>query len=395
MAIFDNYPYTNIHELNLQWLLDTMRAIKDEWESFGYSVTAEAVAGEYPNVEVSGDLINGLNFKFTLVKGEKGDKGNTGDTGNGIASVSINSNYQLTFTFTDGTYYTTPSLKGETGSGLEVLDTFATLQALQQAHPTGSAGDMYLIGTSPNFVLYLWSTSQNKWVEGGALSSPSPSETTPLMDGPAEIGLEFAYARGDHRHPSDTTKANASDLTALETIVNQKANASDVTAIDGRVTTNTNNITLLTSSKQDLLVSGTNIKTINGQSLLGAGSIFNFNFSDEEIDTGLKFIDGRSIYQKTIELTSLPNEVAQEYAHNISDVDKIWLNPINSFIVIPNQGTTPFPYMGLATGTSQLRPASMIELRTITPTGYTIFTGTDRSTWGAIITFMYVKTTDL
>lgn len=273
MAIFDNYPYTNIHELNLQWLLDTMRAIKDEWESFGYSVTAEAVAGEYPNVEVSGDLINGLNFKFTLVKGEKGDKGNTGDTGNGIASVSINSNYQLTFTFTDGTYYTTPSLKGETGAGLEVLDTFATLTQLQQAHPIGSAGDMYLIGTSPNFILYLWSTSRNQWVEGGALSSPSPSVTTPLMDGTAFEGVEFAYSRGDHVHPSDTSKANASDLTALETVVNQKANASDVTAIDDRVTTNTNNIALLTSSKQDLLISGTNIKTLSGNSILGDGDL--------------------------------------------------------------------------------------------------------------------------
>ena len=107
-------------------------------------------------------------------------------------------------------------------------------------------------------------------------------------------------------------------------------------------------------------------------------------------------MDGRPIYQKTIELTSLPNAVAQEYAHNIADVDKIWLNNFNTFIVLPNnQGTTPFPYMGLATGAGQLYAGSMIELRTITPTGYTIFTGTDRRTWGAVITLMYVKTTDL
>ena len=59
---------------------------------------------------------------------------------------------------------------------------------------------------------------------------PSPSSTTPLMDGTASVGSEANYARGDHRHPSDT-------------------------------------------SKQDTLVSGTNIKTINGNSLLGSGNI--------------------------------------------------------------------------------------------------------------------------
>lgn len=43
--------------------------------------------------------------------------------------------------------------------------------------------------------------------EGAAAST-----TTPLMDGTAAVGTELAFARGDHRHPSDTTKANASEL---------------------------------------------------------------------------------------------------------------------------------------------------------------------------------------
>lgn len=37
--------------------------------------------------------------------------------------------------------------------------------------------------------------------EGAAAST-----TTPKMDGAAEIGTELAFARGDHRHPSDTSK---------------------------------------------------------------------------------------------------------------------------------------------------------------------------------------------
>ena len=33
------------------------------------------------------------------------------------------------------------------------------------------------------------------------------STTTPLMDGTATVGTETAFARGDHRHPTDTTRA--------------------------------------------------------------------------------------------------------------------------------------------------------------------------------------------
>lgn len=36
-------------------------------------------------------------------------------------------------------------------------------------------------------------------------SSVSPSSATPLMDGTAAVGSENAYARGDHRHPTDTS----------------------------------------------------------------------------------------------------------------------------------------------------------------------------------------------
>lgn len=47
--------------------------------------------------------------------GQDGAKGDTGDDGNGIASAELNSNYTLTLTFTDGTSYTTPSIRGEKG----------------------------------------------------------------------------------------------------------------------------------------------------------------------------------------------------------------------------------------------------------------------------------------
>lgn len=65
--------------------------------------------------------------------------------------------------------------------------------------------------------------------EGGG-GGPEPSSTTPAMDGTAAVGTATTYARADHVHPTDT-------------------------------------------SRQATLVSGTNIKTINGTSLLGSGNI--------------------------------------------------------------------------------------------------------------------------
>lgn len=64
--------------------------------------------------------------------------------------------------------------------------------------------------------------------EGG--SSIDPASAAPLMDGTAAAGTSTDYARADHVHPHDT-------------------------------------------SKQDTLVSGTNIKTINGESILGSGDL--------------------------------------------------------------------------------------------------------------------------
>ena len=46
-------------------------------------------------------------------------------------------------------------------------------------------------------------------------STISPSDTAPVMDGStASAGSSDDYARGDHRHPTDTSRASASDLTS-------------------------------------------------------------------------------------------------------------------------------------------------------------------------------------
>ena len=77
------------------------------------------------------------------------------------------------------------------------------------------------------------------------------STTTPKMNGTAAVGTEAGFSRGDHVHPTDTTRAAASDLTAEVTRAKaaEAANASaaaeaktaannaqaDVDALEGKV----------------------------------------------------------------------------------------------------------------------------------------------------------------
>lgn len=49
------------------------------------------------------------------------------------------------------------------------------------------------------------------------------STTTPAMDGVATAGTELAFARGDHVHPTDTSRASATVVTALQNEVAGKA----------------------------------------------------------------------------------------------------------------------------------------------------------------------------
>lgn len=50
------------------------------------------------------------------------------------------------------------------------------------------------------------------WTNAAASSSVEPATTVPLMNGTAAVGSSAKYARADHVHPSDTTRAAATDV---------------------------------------------------------------------------------------------------------------------------------------------------------------------------------------
>ena len=94
--------------------------------------------------------------QLASLKGEKGDtgpqgpKGDTGETGpQGEQGPA-----------------------GQDGASYTVNGLYSTLSALQSAHPTGSAGDAWFVGTAENNVVYQWDVDQAAWVNVGALKGP-------------------------------------------------------------------------------------------------------------------------------------------------------------------------------------------------------------------------------
>ena len=62
--------------------------------------------------------------------------------------------------------------KGDPGDSYTVKGLYATLADLQTAHPTGSAGDAWFVGTAEDNVVYQWDVDQAAWVNVGALKGP-------------------------------------------------------------------------------------------------------------------------------------------------------------------------------------------------------------------------------
>nr|DAG65158.1 MAG TPA: collagen I alpha 1 [Caudoviricetes sp.] len=62
---------------------------------------------------------------------------------------------------------------GADGTSFKVLGRYDTLAGLEAAHPTGSEGDAYAVGSADSNVIYLWDTDKKAWVSVGSLQGPA------------------------------------------------------------------------------------------------------------------------------------------------------------------------------------------------------------------------------
>lgn len=134
------------------------------------------------------------------------------------------------------------NISGPPGKGLTIKGVVATVGDLP-ANP--EEGDTYLVGATDPYDGYIW--LNGTWVELGDISkgeagegvptggttgqvlkkasnadydtewgiAGEPATSAPLMDGTAAVGTSTKYAREDHVHPVDTSRASASDVSSL------------------------------------------------------------------------------------------------------------------------------------------------------------------------------------
>ena len=130
----------------------------------------------------------------TGATGETGPTGATGATGNGIQSAVLNNDYTLTLTFTDGTSYSTPSIRGATGA----------------TGPTGATG---ATGATPNLRIGTVTT-------GAAGSSAAVTITgtpeTPVLNMTIPRGDPGDATINDEAGEGDTTEVWSADKVAGE-----------------------------------------------------------------------------------------------------------------------------------------------------------------------------------
>lgn len=124
-------------------------------------------AGETAQVTNSGSETDAI-FNFTLPKGDKGDAATiqVGTVTSG-ASPSVSNRGTSDSAIFD--FVLPKGDKGDVGQGINILGEYATLAALQAAHPVGNPGNSYMVGSTNPKDLYIWDTATSAWKSQGAL----------------------------------------------------------------------------------------------------------------------------------------------------------------------------------------------------------------------------------
>ena len=165
-----------------------------EHEGSSYLVLADGVTGVTPAAGPEYMLVAEKGGKGDTgapgTPGGKGDTGERGETGVGVQSVertagdgSPGTVDTYTITLTDGSTSTFTVYNGADGTSFTVLGRYDTLDALQAAHPAGSEGDAWAVGSAEDNDIYLWNVDTQAWQNIGSLQGPPGPEGPAGRDG--------------------------------------------------------------------------------------------------------------------------------------------------------------------------------------------------------------------
>lgn len=174
---------------------------------------------------------------------------------------------------------------------------FASLAALQAALPTASAGDYADVdaGVGSATIRYVWDASDGEWQPVGAGTPLTAADIKTLYESNPDTNAYTDSEKSKLGGIAAGATANANTDSLAEGATNLYHTAARVLATalsglslaTGGAITNADNVLVAfgklqkqitdligtVSGKQDTLVSATNIKTINGESVLGSGNI--------------------------------------------------------------------------------------------------------------------------
>lgn len=176
--------------------------------------------------------------------------------------------------------------------------TYISLAALQSAHPTAEPGSSAHVdaGVGDPVKVYNWDASDGEWVAGGGDAAPvtaaqvkllyeSNADTNAYTDAEkSKLGSVAAGATANA--DTDTLAEGATNLwfttaRVLATLLSGLSLATGTAVVDtdsvlsalGKLQRQINDLVTAVNGKQATLVSSTNIKTVNGSSLLGSGDL--------------------------------------------------------------------------------------------------------------------------
>ena len=120
---------------------------------------------------------------------------------------------------------------------------------------------------------------------------------------------------------------------------------------------------------------------LNGKAYGGGTLAQHYSTTERLIGT---WIDGKPLYERTLSLGALPNNAIKTVAHNIANVDLIFVS--DSFF---QTGAKASSYLNFPNNSL----AGQIEI-VVDPTNVEIWAGNDRTSWIGYATVRYTKTTD-
>lgn len=175
---------------------------------------------------------------------------------------------------------------------------YASLAALQSAHPSAIAGDYADVdaGAGLDVVRYLWDVTDSQWVaQAAAGGNMTPAQVKTAYESNPDTNAftdaeqaklagiaagATANANTDSLGEGPTNKyftegrVRSTVLTGLSLLAGGAISAADsLLSALGKLQKQISDVVTAIGSKQDTLVSGTNIKTVNGNSLLGSGDL--------------------------------------------------------------------------------------------------------------------------